>query len=62
MTVKERLIKFIKYKGISIRSFCRTVGVSPTYVNSMRNSVQPDKLARIALNYPDLHTGWLLTE
>lgn len=61
MTVKERIIRYIKYKGISIREFCRTVDVSATYVNSMRNSIQPDKLAKIAIKYPDLNTGWLLT-
>ncbi|MBV5348904.1 hypothetical protein JZU61_04510 [bacterium] len=61
MTVKERIIEYIKFKGISIRSFCRTVGVAETYVNSMRNSIQPDKLAKITLHFPDLNPGWLLT-
>lgn len=61
MPVKERLTIFIKQKGISIRSFCRIVGVSQTYVTSMRNSIQPDKLTKIAIHFPELNTAWLLT-
>jgi transcriptional regulator with XRE-family HTH domain len=61
MTVKERLIEYIKYKQISTREFCRTINVSETYVNSMRSSIQPDKLVRIAYHYPDLNTTWLMT-
>lgn len=61
MTVKERLTEYIHSKQISTREFCRTIGVSETYVNSMRSSIQPDKLVRIAHEYPDLNTTWLLT-
>lgn len=60
MTVKERLIKFIKYKGISTRSFCRAVGVSETYVSSMRSSIQPDKLHNIIAHFPELNPNWLM--
>lgn len=61
MAVKERLIEFIKYKKISIREFCRTIGVSETYVSSMRTSIQPDKLISIVEHYPDINTIWLMT-
>lgn len=61
MTVKERLIEYIKFNGISIRHFCRSVGVAETYVNSMRNSIQPDKLTKIAISFPELNSAWLLT-
>lgn len=61
MTVKERLIEYIKFKGISIRSFCRTSGLSESYVTSIRSSIQPDKLNMIAQHFPDLNTGWVLT-
>lgn len=61
MTVKQRLIDFIKFKGISTREFCRTIGVSETYVSSMRSSLQPDKLINIVKHYPDLNTIWLMT-
>ena len=61
MTVKERLREFIKYKEISERAFCRKIGVSSTYVNSIRTSIQPDKLKSITDNYPELNPIWLLT-
>ena len=61
MPVKERLKSYIKLKGISNRMFCRTIGVSETYVNSMRSSIQPDKLEIITKKYPDLNPEWLLT-
>lgn len=61
MTVKERLKRFIKYKNISERRFCAIVGLSPTYVSAMRTSIQPDKVINIAMHFPDLNTGWLMT-
>lgn len=61
MSVKERLLEYLKYKKISAREFSATIGVSSTYVSSMRVSIQPDKVNSIAKQYPDLNTGWLLT-
>lgn len=61
MTVKERLKKYIEHKEISISSFCRAIGVSNAYVSSMNKSIQPDKIESIALSFPDLNTGWLMT-
>lgn len=61
MTVKERIREFIKFKGISERQFCLKIGVSSTYVSSMRISLQPDKLLKIAQAYPELNTTWLIT-
>lgn len=60
-TVKERLKEFIEHKGISIRSFESTCGLSYGYVGNMRQSIQPDKVKRIAHCFPDLNTGWLLS-
>ncbi len=31
------------------------------YVNNIRVSIQPDKITSIALHFPELNTGWLLT-
>ena len=61
MNVKERLVRYIKSHGISQRAFEKTVGLSNGYVNNIRKSIQPDKIQRIALFFPDLNTGWLLT-
>lgn len=61
MSVKERIIEFIKYKNIGQAAFEKSVGLSNGYVNNIRKSIQPDKVQRIALKYPELNTGWLMT-
>ncbi len=60
-TVKQRLLTFIGWKGISVRSFETTCGLSNSYVANIRSSIQPDKVSKIAKHFPDLNTGWLLT-
>lgn len=61
MTVKERLIKFIKYKNLSQKRFEESVGLSNGYVNNIRKSITVEKLQKIALQYPELNKAWLLT-
>ncbi len=61
MSVKERLIEFIKYLEIGQGAFEKEVGLSNGYVNNIRKSIQPDKLQRISLRYPQLNSGWLMS-
>lgn len=61
MTVKERIIQFIKYKQISKTSFEKQVGLSNGFVNNIRISIQPKTLLKISEIFPDLNTSWLLT-
>lgn len=61
MSVKERLIGFIKYKGITKSAFCASIGVSNAFISSMRTSIQPDKVQSISLKYPELNMGWIMT-
>lgn len=60
-SVKERLRKFLNEEKIPSSEFCNTIGVSQGYITSMRESLQPDKLKSIAINYPLLNIGWLMT-
>lgn len=60
MSVKERLIEFIRYKDISNSEFCRSIEVSTAFVTSMVKSIQPEKIERITLKYPELNIEWLL--
>ena len=60
-TVKERLIQFLSYKKIGQKKFAETCGLSAGYVNAIRKSIQPDKISKIAMQFPELNTGWLLT-
>lgn len=60
-SVKQRLTSYLKYKRVSKSEFGRTIGVSNSFITSMRKSLQPDKIKSIAMNYPDLNTDWLIT-
>ena len=60
-TVKERLVKFLKYKGLSQKKFEETVGLANGYVNNIRRSVTSEKLQQIVRCFPDLNKAWLLT-
>jgi transcriptional regulator with XRE-family HTH domain len=62
MTVKERLIEYLKVKKISKSDFGKAIGVSDAYVTSIRKSIKTDKIQSIALNFPDLNIDWLLYE
>jgi hypothetical protein len=61
MTVKKRLIEFAKSQERSVRAFESKAGLNEGYINSIRVSIQPDKLQSIASNYPNLNTDWLMT-
>lgn len=60
-TVKQRLISFIEFLGISKNAFETACGLSTRYVSNITNSVTPQKLKQISLKFPELNTAWLLT-
>ncbi len=60
-TVKQRLMRFLSYKNIGQKKFAQSIDMSSGYVNAIRVSIQPDTLHKIAMQYPDLNTGWLMT-
>ena len=59
-TIKERLIAYLKYKGVNNSEFGRIIGVSNAYISSIRKSIQPDKVEKISTNFPDLNMSWLI--
>lgn len=61
MTVKQRLIEFLKHENLGQKRFAQLVGLSDGYVNAIRVSIQPETLRKISMRFPDLNTGWLLT-
>ena len=61
MEVKDRLKSFIKNKGLTVRDFEKTVGVSNGYVNSISKSIGIEKISKILEIYPNLNIEWLLT-
>lgn len=60
-SVKERLKFYLLKNNIKQTEFCRTINVSSGFISGMRESIQPDKLKSIAINYPELDIKWLLT-
>ena len=60
-TVKQRLIDYIEYKKINKNRFETEAGLSKRYVSNIEKSIQPDKIKKISIAFPDLNTGWLLT-
>ena len=59
-TVKERLIQFIKYKGLSQRKFEIEVGLSNGYINNIRNGIGASVLQKLLGKFPDLSQNWLI--
>lgn len=58
--VKARIKAFIASLGISEREFCRRVGVSSGYVESIKQSISPKVMQTITMHYPELNPMWLL--
>lgn len=61
MSIKERLKSFIAFLNISEREFCRVIGVSATYVQSLGSRINRTTLNAMKGAYPLLNTEWLLT-
>lgn len=60
-TVKERLLAYLKVKGLSQGKFERMCGLSNGYVNNLKRSVTAEKLVAIKSACTDLNTEWLMT-
>lgn len=59
-SVKQRLIRYLAFKGVPHLKFEKTCGMCNGYVKGIRKSIGEDKLRSIALNYPDINRQWLL--
>lgn len=62
MDVKGRLKKYLDYRDIKHKDFTTSIGTSGGYINAIRKSISPDKIAIIKIKYPDLNIDWLLYE
>lgn len=59
MSTKDRVIEFLKYKGLSQLKFEETVGLSRGYVNNIGDSIRESSLMKIASKFPELNIIWL---
>lgn len=61
MTLKERITKFIEYKGIPRSTFEQMSGLSNAYTRNIKDNVGATKLEGILKAFPELNRVWLLT-
>lgn len=60
MTTKERTLRFIAYKGLSVKKFEEMCGLSNGYVNSMKSGYGSNKLLQVLRAFPELNRDWLV--
>lgn len=59
--LKERLFYFIEYKGLTVQSFEKTVGLSNGAVSKMGDNTRRSTIDKISNFFSDLNKNWLLT-
>lgn len=59
-TIKERIELFIKAKNLNNRKFCQTIGVSESYINSIKKVLSLEKILLISKYFPELNMDWLM--
>lgn len=59
-TVKDRTLEFIKFKGLTMKSFEQRCDLSTGYVTSMRKGYGSEKLNNVLTAFPELNREWLL--
>lgn len=62
MTLKDRLLQYIRYKNMPIKQFEEKSNLSNGYVSSMRKGLGTEKLENVLNAFPDLNRNWLLYE
>ncbi len=61
MNTKERLLAYLKYKGIKKAAFEKIAGLSNGFVDKMGDNTRSAKLEAISNSFPDLNINWLRT-
>ena len=58
--MKERIMEFVRYKGLPVSTFEQMCGLSNAYVKNISKGVGADKLEKILNTFPELNRTWLL--
>jgi hypothetical protein len=61
MSTKEKIIEYLRVKGISKTKFSTDTGLSNGFLDS-GNSLGVDKLKIIISKYPDINLNWLVSD
>ena len=60
-SVKERILAFIKHKGLSQGKFETMCGISNGYINNLKSSPTVPVLQKIIGAFPDVNLEWLVS-
>lgn len=60
MTTKERTLRFVAYKGLSVKKFEEMCGLSNGYLNSMKSGYGNGKLLQVLRTFPEINRDWLV--
>lgn len=60
MTIIERILEYLDFKGFTKYDFCKKLGVSKSFLDKKRE-IKTDIYANILGLYPDVSPDWLLT-
>lgn len=61
MSVKERIVRFIEIKKISVNRFEKEVGLSNGYIKNLKSQPREAVIGKITQTFPELNRVWLLT-
>mgnify|MGYP003278860927 CR=1 FL=1 len=61
MNLKNRILQFIEYKGITVQEFEKRAGLSNASVSKMGDNTRTSTLDKISNSYPELNVSWLRT-
>lgn len=61
VSVKQRLMQFLKYKKISQGKFEKACHLSNGYINNLKKSITVEKLQNILSAFPELNKDWILS-
>ena len=59
-TVKERLMEFIEFLGLSKNAFEKECGLSMRTISNCGKTPNSDTIKKILLRFPELNTEWLM--
>lgn len=61
--IKNRILYFASYKGISFEKFTKNIGMSYASFKgeAKKSTINSDAIVNIITNYPDINPIWLLT-
>jgi len=58
--IRQRIIKYLDYKGVSKYKFYKDTGLSNGFLDK-EGAIGSDKCEKISYQYPDLSLEWLIT-